>query len=282
MFRCSLFCFIFYLGSLILPAIMNEIDIRRKTHHSKRPYKHFGRHHEYIYETPSMFDQRPRFRLSYGTIGGDTYTIGDTDTIKQIYNAESHRPKKHWQSNAEKHQLKNRRNDYTTKFSRNSNNEHADYAWKESENARKHAQKEYEIVRQFAGDIFNQAKKELSKLPTFDIPHFQRVFSAVINEPVLLSDFLSGSETNPEQYDRHKIKRNGKQKMKADKEIIENHGKDTVGRWSENGSRNDASYQMFGTLPKFDPRFPFDRAYKLMKGLQPPEMFKFPLTSFHI
>ncbi|VDO27318.1 unnamed protein product [Onchocerca flexuosa] len=284
MFRCSLFCLIFYLGFLILSATMNEIDIRRKIDHSKRPYNHFGRHYEYIYETPSIFDQRPRFRLSYGTIGGDTNTIGDIDTNKQISSAESHRPKKNWQSDVRKHRLENRRNDYTTKFSHNSNNEH-DHAWEESESARKHVQKEYEIVRQFADDVFNQAKKELSKLPTFDIPHFQKVFSAVTNEPVLLSDFLFGREANPTlqgQYDRHKIVTNGKQKMKADKEIMENHGKNTVGRWSKNVSRNDASYQMFGILPKFDPRFPFDRAYKLMKGLQPPEMFKFPLTSFHI
>ncbi|KAM3717535.1 ATP synthase subunit alpha [Dirofilaria immitis] len=254
MLRCSLFYLIFYLGFLILPTTLNETDTHRNTHHSKLPYKHFGRHYEYIYEMPSILDRRSRFHLSYDTIGGDTNTIG---TIGQKQNAKNHK-RKHWESNAEKIQFSNEEPETSLNITnivreipkslnsedlQKANIKNAEDAWKESENTRRQAQKEYEIVRQFADDMFNQAKGI---------------------------------------YTRRSIMKNGKQKMKANKEVMGNHGENAVRRWRKNGFRNDASYQMFGTLLKFDPRFPFDRAYKLMESLRPPEIFKFPLNNFNI
>ncbi|KAM3717536.1 ATP synthase subunit alpha [Dirofilaria immitis] len=214
MLRCSLFYLIFYLGFLILPTTLNETD----------------------------------------TIGGDTNTIG---TIGQKQNAKNHK-RKHWESNAEKIQFSNEEPETSLNITnivreipkslnsedlQKANIKNAEDAWKESENTRRQAQKEYEIVRQFADDMFNQAKGI---------------------------------------YTRRSIMKNGKQKMKANKEVMGNHGENAVRRWRKNGFRNDASYQMFGTLLKFDPRFPFDRAYKLMESLRPPEIFKFPLNNFNI
>ncbi|KAM3717537.1 Holliday junction branch migration complex subunit RuvA [Dirofilaria immitis] len=301
MLRCSLFYLIFYLGFLILPTTLNETDTHRNTHHSKLPYKHFGRHYEYIYEMPSILDRRSRFHLSYDTIGGDTNTIG---TIGQKQNAKNHK-RKHWESNAEKIQFSNEEPETSLNITnivreipkslnsedlQKANIKNAEDAWKESENTRRQAQKEYEIVRQFADDMFNQAK--ISRHLIFNADRISRANGKISNfrhsappedTPVLLSEgFLAGKVTNPGIYTRRSIMKNGKQKMKANKEVMGNHGENAVRRWRKNGFRNDASYQMFGTLLKFDPRFPFDRAYKLMESLRPPEIFKFPLNNFNI
>lgn len=158
-------------------------------------------------------------------------------------------------------------------------------------------------------------QEQMSRFPTFDISRFQEVFSAVTAVPAVLPEnslFRRGA--NPEydlnrfqsmeredrnfqnfheqplqkQYSRHWIMKNDKQKMEANNEVGENRVgwyKDEVGRWTRNDPskqyQNSVSYQILATLPKFDPRFPFDRAYKLMEGLRPPELFKFPSNRFY-
>ncbi|MCP9262676.1 hypothetical protein DINM_006035 [Dirofilaria immitis] len=262
MLRCSLFYLIFYLGFLILPTTLNETDTHRNTHHSKLPYKHFGRHYEYIYEMPSILDRRSRFHLSYGihhTIGGDTNTIG---TIGQKQNAKNHK-RKHWESNAEKYNSQ-------MKSLKKANIKNAEDAWKESENTRRQAQKNMKLCANLLMicSIRLKISRANGKISNF------RHSAPPEDTPVLLSEGFW-----PE---KRSIMKNGKQKMKANKEVMGNHGENAVRRWRKNGFRNDASYQMFGTLLKFDPRFPFDRAYKLMESLRPPEIFKFPLNNFNI
>uniref|UniRef100_A0A1I7VR86 Uncharacterized protein n=1 Tax=Loa loa TaxID=7209 RepID=A0A1I7VR86_LOALO len=151
----------------------------------------------------------------------------------------------------------------------------------------------------------------MSRFPTFDVSRFQKVFSAVTGASIPLSEIsaserevdadmeydpnrfqsMKGKESNHlqkyyTQYGRRRILKNEGQKVEKIVPNREKWRKYMIGRWIRNGSskepRNDVSYEMFGLLPKFDPRFPFDRAFKLMEDLQPPEMFKFPSASFYI
>ncbi|CAG9534766.1 unnamed protein product [Cercopithifilaria johnstoni] len=314
MLRYSLFYLIFYLDFFILPATLNKIDIRREMdHHSKYPYKHFGQHYEYIYETPSSPDQKPKFRLSYDSIGDDTDI---TRTIKRINNLTNHKPKKHWQSNflnaqqfQEKYFIHQRKNSDTANFPQTINNIYMKNGWKENENARKRMQEEYEIIRQLVNDIFEQAQEEMSRYPTFDVSRFRKIFSSATDMSAPLSEnYFSRRRENPtydsdrfrsvkgkdknihqkfhthssqKQYNKHRMPENARHKIKTNKERL----KDMIRHLTNNGSlkqlRNDASYQLFGILPKFDPRFPFDRAYKLMDDLRPPEILKFPSINFN-
>uniref|UniRef100_A0A0R3S080 Uncharacterized protein n=1 Tax=Elaeophora elaphi TaxID=1147741 RepID=A0A0R3S080_9BILA len=283
MFRFSLPCLICYLDSLIFSAALNEIEIQQAADHSKHPYKHFGQHHEYVYETPSSPDQKPGFRLSYGSIGDGSNMTG---TIGQIGSLKNHKPKKHSQSNAQKTQFldveaenfqRHSENPNIRNFPQKVSEVYVKKAWKESENARKRAQAEYEIVRQLADDIFDQAQVLLFIV-------FFKILSAaadVLTPPSPENSFF-GSGMNPKQYRKRRMTKNARRKMRSDAE----ERKDiTEKRWTRNGflkQPHDASYQLFGTLPKFDPRFPFDRAYKLMEGLRPSEILKLPSTNFHI
>uniref|UniRef100_A0AAF5RVT0 Uncharacterized protein n=2 Tax=Wuchereria bancrofti TaxID=6293 RepID=A0AAF5RVT0_WUCBA len=200
--------------------------------------------------------------------------------------------------------MENPISEYIANFPQNSNN--IKNVWEEGKNAQKRAQAEYKVIRQLADDIFNQAKEQMSKFPTFDISRFQKLFTAAtgggdsaallsllpeqeINQRYNLNKFQSMNKKFHKQYDnRHKILKNEKQKMKIGK-VVRNYEKwhnDMIGRWIKKNlpkvSRNDSSYELFGILPKFDPRFPFDRAFQLMDDLQSPDMFKFPSNNLHI
>ncbi|VIO97585.1 Uncharacterized protein BM_BM17709 [Brugia malayi] len=187
--------------------------------------------------------------------------------------------------------MKNPINEYIANFPQNSNN--IKNLWEESENAQKRAQAEYKVIRQLADEIFDQAKDEMSKLPTFDISRFQKVFSAATGgysgNGYDLNPFQSMNDKFHKQSDRHKILKNEKQKLKSGKVVrnLEKWHNDMIGHWikkhlPKEPRNNDTSYELFGALPKFDPRFPFDRAFKLMDDLQPPDMFKFSTNNFHI
>ncbi|KAK6108048.1 hypothetical protein QQG55_30630 [Brugia pahangi] len=172
--------------------------------------------------------------------------------------------------------MKNPISEYIANFPQNSNN--IKNLWKESENAQKRAQAEYKVIRELADEIFDQAKK---------------VFSAATGgysgNGYDLNPFQSMNDKFHKQSDRHKILKNEKQKLKSGK-VVRNYEKwhnDMIGHWIKKHlpkePRNiDTSYELFGVLPKFDPRFPFDRAFKLMDDLQPPDMFKFSTNNFHI
>uniref|UniRef100_A0A915PN46 Uncharacterized protein n=1 Tax=Setaria digitata TaxID=48799 RepID=A0A915PN46_9BILA len=276
---------------------------------SEHPYKQFGRHYEYMFEAPSEPAQTPRFRFSYGTVDSNSGTPGVA--VRRTERTKGNESKKHWLSNSGKARLtsaqpehlqfqnecfvhfefirrsRNLKNDYGTNRLLSVKNEHATSAWKEREGARRRVQAEYEIVRQLADDIFGQAEKQMSAFPTFDIPRFQQIFSMV----TAASSPLPKNSWSRAERQHGKILKDRKRKLKDnDREMVKNHEnklEDAVGESTEDGplkqkqSGYDASYRIFGILPKFDPRFPFDRAYKLMEGLQSPKLFKFPpINSF--
>ncbi|VDK82011.1 unnamed protein product [Litomosoides sigmodontis] len=190
------------------------------------------------------------------------------------------------------------KNSSKTNSSQTINDLYSKNVWKESENARKCTQLEYEAVRRLANNMFKQAQDEIATFPVFDMSHFRKIFSAVIDHqslPPLRGSPFSSGRTNPiyhkngfqsmsgkdekssqERYGEHRMSESSKHEMKIDKKWL----RDRTGQWTRNGflrePRNDGSYQLFGTLPKFDPRFPLDRAYKLMEGLRPSETLKFP------
>lgn len=75
---------------------------------------------------------------------------------------------------------------------------------------------------------------------------------------------------------------NSERKMEIDKKWR----KDTIEQWTKNSFLKEPEMMSIITClahcPKFDPRFPFDRTYKLMKGLRLPVTLKFPSTNSYI
>lgn len=140
-------------------------------------------------------------------------------------------------------------------------------------------------------------QEEMANFPAFDISHFQKIFSTVIGQSVpLRANSYFGSTADPTYpknfgfqstkgkvrkllHEQHGMSDNSKHEMEIDKEW--NKGKWTRNRFLRE-PQNDVSYKLFGAMPKFDPRFPFDRAYKLMEDLQPPKTLKFPSIHFYI
>lgn len=135
----------------------------------------------------------------------------------------------------------------------------------------------------------------MSEFPTFDISRFQKIFSTVtgISAPLHENFFPGNQAYDSNRFQGQNFHRPGLQKQYDYRNRrlpeIRNHKinrnkerrKGIVREWNKNGSlkdsrNNDVSYQLFGKLPKFDPRFPFDRAYKLMENLKPLQIMQFP------
>ncbi|VDN07924.1 unnamed protein product [Thelazia callipaeda] len=277
----------------------NDFGTRRNSDGSKSPYNRFGHHYEYVYETPTVAEEKPKLLFSYGicllilmlyykgSIGPNSNTH---QMFEQIGKVITYQPKK--QSIYQKPKRLNDSSDvFPMNHSKMMNINHIAAAIKESNDAQKRAQKEYETVRQLADEIFSQAEQQLSRFPTFDIPRFQQIFlNEAISSPQLankinLNKFpvMHKNHQNFAQntHNKFKKKRNRRKDVRnTEHKIIKSAKKyeklRNTNRKKWNKKKNaDASYRMFGILPDFDPRFPFDRAYRLMEDLRPSELWEF-------
>lgn len=157
-------------------------------------------------------------------------------------------------------------------------------------------------------------QEQLANFPAFDIPRFQKVFSTVTAAPYLSpqqswsskNDGYKFRTTNRNQSDEYfarkfhddptesqsnwlenskktdQMRRTNNEKVRFPMKMRENwKGKLNHGEALKHRERN-SSHRRSDVLPKFDPRFPFDRAYKLLEDLRPPAIFKFPTASDYI
>ncbi|VDK37845.1 unnamed protein product, partial [Gongylonema pulchrum] len=187
-------------------------------------------------------------------------------------------------------------------------------AWEESNLARTRAQAEYEAIRQIADDIFEEAEEQLARFPAFDSSRFQNIFLAVTpassssqqpenakisengrhvtiwvqndeNFPGKLNNGYASNSLNSwvTNLKRNRMHERGDENIKIPRQFrvtrVENSDRQ---RGQNQLERESSNNRHFHVLPKFDPRFPFDRAYKLMEEFQVPVGFKFPTASDYI
>lgn len=149
----------------------------------------------------------------------------------------------------------------------------------------------------------------MSRFQTFDMSRFQQLFPSPTDATASLPEnFITGNGKNlgdasgefeasrntdsphvqrrvasrntDSQHVQRRVARNRVGKLKNN-QMSENMTEGRTGNGKVKKPKEDnANYGIFDTLPKFDPRFALDRAYRLMDALQPPDEFKLP--SVHI